>query len=54
MDIEKVIFWGCALLIVQNFRVFLKLLQAQPAIINEKIPINIPRAGRVVKGYSTY
>ena len=48
-SIEKIIFWGCSLLIVQNFRVFLKLLQAQPTIINEQIFINIPRTGRSLK-----
>lgn len=47
--IEKIVFWGCTLLVVQNFRVFLKLVQAQPAIITEHISILIPRSGRMLK-----
>jgi len=49
IDIEKIVFWGCTLLIVQNFRVILKLIQMNPKKIYERIDVIMPRSGRTIK-----
>lgn len=54
LDIEKIIFWGVTLLIVQNIRVILKLIQMNPKKIYDNITVKIPKSNRTLKAIFDY
>jgi len=49
IGIEKIVFWVCSLLIVQNYRIILKLIEMNPKKIYEQILVKMPRSGRTIK-----